>query len=87
MGGRIPELERLILEQAMTQPVSFYEVVRCNPGEGMVLRDVLIGGEMEVIERTASRMLRPGDLGYGQICELPEVTTLGRLAPLCITPS
>ncbi len=52
----------------------------------MVLRDVLIGGEMEVIERTASRMLRPGDLGYGQICELPEVTTLGRLAPLCIPP-
>ena len=32
------------------------------------------------------RMLRPGDLGYGQICELPEVTTLGRLAPLSIPP-
>ena len=87
MGSRLPELERLILEQATTQPLSFYEVVRCNPGEGMVLRDVLIGGEVEVIERTASRMLRPGDLGYGQICELPEVTTLGRLAPLCIPPS
>ena len=42
---------------------------------------------MDVIERTASRMLRPGDLSYGQICELPEVTTLGRLAPLCIPPS
>jgi hypothetical protein len=87
MGRRLPDLERLILEQAMTQPLSFYEVVRCNPGEGMVLRDVLIGGEVEVIERTASRMMRPGDLGYGQIFELPEVTTLGRLAPLCIPPS
>jgi SEC-C motif/Protein of unknown function (DUF2384) len=87
MGSRLPELERLILEQAVTQPLSFYEVVRCDPGEGMVLRDVLIGGEVAVIERTASRMLRPGDLGYGQICELPEVTTLGRLAPLCIPPS
>jgi hypothetical protein len=32
-------------------------------------------------------MLRPGDLSYGQICELPEVRTLGRLAPLCIPPS
>jgi hypothetical protein len=87
MGSRLPELERLILEQAMTQPLSFYEVVRCDPGEGMVLRDVLIGGEVEVIERTASRMMRPGDVGYGQICELPEVTTLGRLAPLCIPPN
>jgi hypothetical protein len=86
-GSRLPELERLILEQALTQPLSFYEVVRCNPGEGMVVRDVLLGAEMDVIERTASRMLRPGDLSYGQICELPEVTTLGRLAPLCIPPS
>jgi len=85
-GSRLPELEQLILEQAITQPLSFYEVVRCNPGESMVLRDVLIGGEVEVIERTASRMLQPGDIGYGQICELPEVTTLGRLAPLCIPP-
>jgi hypothetical protein len=85
-GSRLPELERLILEQALTQPLSFYEVVRCNPGERMVLRDVLLGAEMDVIERTASRMLQPGDLSYGQICELPAVTTLGRLAPLCIPP-
>jgi hypothetical protein len=86
-GSRLPELERLILEQALTQPLSFYEVVRCRPGEGMVVRDVLLGEEVEVVERAASRMLRPGDLGYGQLCELPEVTTFSRLAPLCISPS
>ncbi len=86
-GSRLPELERLILEQAFIQPLTFYEVVRCIPGEGMVVRDVLLGTEMDVVERTASRMLRPGDLSYGQICELPEVTTLGRLAPLCIPPA
>ena len=60
----------------------FYQVVRSDPGECMVLRDILIGGEAEVIERTASRIMRPGDLGYGQLWKLPEVTTLGRLAPL-----
>jgi hypothetical protein len=86
-GSRLPELERSILEQALTQPLSFYEVVRCHPGEGMVLRDVLLGDEVEVIEHAASRFLQPGDLGYGQLCELPEVTTFGRLAPLCISPS
>ncbi len=85
-GSRLGELEGLILEQATTQPVSFYEVVRCDPGEGMVLRDVLLGSETGVIERTASRMMRPGDLGYGQLCRLPEVTTLGRWAPVCIPP-
>jgi hypothetical protein len=86
MGSRLPALESLILEQATTQPLSFYEVIRCDPGERLLLRDVLIGGETEVIERAASEQLRPGDLGYGQICKLPEVTTLGRLAPLRITP-
>ena len=86
MGSRLPALESLILEQATTQPLSFYEVIRCDPGEGLLLRDVLIGGETEVIERAASEGLRPGDLGYGQICKLPGVTTLGRLAPLCISP-
>jgi len=50
-GSRLEELEGLILEQATTQPLSFYEVVRCDPGEGMVLRDVLIGGETEVVQR------------------------------------
>jgi SEC-C motif/Protein of unknown function (DUF2384) len=86
MGSRLPALESLILEQATTQPLSFYEVIRCDPGERLLLRDVLIGGETEVIERTASEQLRPGDLGYGQLCKLPEVTTLGRLAPLSISP-
>jgi hypothetical protein len=86
MGSRLPALESLILEQATTQPLSFYEVIRCDPGERLLLRDVLIGGETEVIERTASEQLRPGDLSYGQLCKLPEVTTLGRLAPLRISP-
>ena len=84
--GHLSELERLILEQATTQPLSFYEVVRSDPGEGMRLRDVLIGGEMEVTERTASQTLRPGDLAYGQLCRLPEVVTLGRMAPHVIPP-
>jgi hypothetical protein len=86
-GSRLPELERLILEQALTQPLSFYEIVQCHPGERLLLRDVLLGEEVEVVEHTASRMLRPGDISYGQLCELPEVTTFGRLAPLCISPS
>jgi SEC-C motif/Protein of unknown function (DUF2384) len=86
IGRRLSNLEGLILEQATTQPLSFYEVVRCDPGESMLLRDLLIGGETEVIERTASRLMRPGDLGYGQLWKLPEVATLGRWAPVCIPP-
>lgn len=85
-GSGLSELEALIFDRATTEPVSFYEVLRSEPGESLLLRDILIGGETEVIERSASRMLRPGDIAYGQIWRLPEVATLGRLAPLPIPP-
>jgi hypothetical protein len=79
-------LETRIIHQAISQPVSFYEIVRCNPGRSVVMRDVLIGGETEVEEHTASKTMRPGDVVYAQIWKLPEVATLGRLAPRSIPP-
>jgi len=84
--SRLSDLELLILEQAFSQPISFYEIVRSNPGRSVVLRDVLIGGETEVEEHTASKTMRPGDVVYAQIWKLPEVATLGRLAPRPISP-
>jgi hypothetical protein len=85
-ASRLPELERLILEQSIAQPIGFYEVIRCYPGHGMVLRDTLIGGETEVEEHGGSQSLRPGDLIYAQLCRLPGVTTLSRMAPISIPP-
>jgi hypothetical protein len=85
-GSRLSELEILILLQAISRPVSFYEVIRCDPGQSVVLRDVLIGEETHVEEHSGSRSMRPGDLVYGQIWILPEVNTLGRLGPRMIPP-
>jgi len=39
-ANRLSPLEQLILEQAITRPVSFYEIVGVNPGRGAVLRDI-----------------------------------------------
>jgi hypothetical protein len=83
---QLSELELLLLHQAISRPVSFYEVVRSDPGHGVRLRDLLIGEETEVEEHSASLQMRPGDLAYGQIWILPEVATLGRLAPRVIRP-
>ena len=79
--------EHMLLEQATTQPLSFYEVVQSRPGEGLLLKDLLIGGETEVIEHSASRELRAGDLVYGQIWDEQEFKTLGSSAPVVIPPS
>src|SRR5260370_811913 len=81
---RFTELDWLFIEQATTQPISFYEVLRTDPGRGMAVRDVLTGEETEVMERTASQTARPGDLLYAQIWHQPELAVLGCCAPLCI---
>ena len=83
---QLTAMERMFLEQAATQPLSFYEVVWNQPGDRMGMRDVLMGGETEVIERSGSRSLRPGDLLFAQIWHQPELAVLGSLAPLAIPP-
>jgi hypothetical protein len=83
---RLSETERLFIEQATTQPISFYEVLRSDPGRGMAVRDVLTGEETEVIERMASQTARRGDILYAQIWHEPEPAVLGCCAPLCIPP-
>ena len=83
---RLSALEHLILEQAITRPVSFYEIVRVHPGRGAVLRDILIGEETEIEEHSGSEMMRPGDVLYAQLWILPDVATLGRSAPIRIPP-
>ncbi len=85
-ASRLSELELSILEQAISRPVSFYEIILCNPGQNAVLRDILIGEETDVEEHTGTKTMRPGDIVYGQIWILPEVATLGRLAPNVIQP-
>ena len=85
-ASRLSALEHLILEQAIARPVSFYEIVRVNPGQGAVLRDILLGEETEIEEHSGSEMMRPGDVIYAQIWILPEVATLGRSAPIPMPP-
>ena len=84
----LSELDRLFLDQAATQPVSFHEVLSAEPGEGIALRDVLLGTESEVIERAASRSVRRGDILYAQVWNIREISILGcTTAPTCIPPN
>jgi hypothetical protein len=83
-GRRLTELQRRILEQAMSRPVSFYQVVTSKPGESFQLADVLTGAQAEVREHTASRQAAPGDLLYGSLWTLPDSVVLGYSAPIKI---
>jgi hypothetical protein len=85
-AAALPELQRQIIDQAVSRPVSFYEVVGCDPGRRVTLRDLLIGEETEIEDHAASKAMRPGAVAYAQIWILPEVAVLGRLAPRMIPP-
>jgi hypothetical protein len=78
--------ERMFLDQATTQPLTFYEVVWNQPGERVGVWDVLIGGETVVIERLGSKDLRRGDLLFAQIWHEPELSVFGSSAPIRIPP-
>jgi SEC-C motif len=85
-AGKLSDLERLFLAQARTQPVTFFEVLWTDPSERIGLRDILLGTETEVIERSASRSLRKGDIVYGQVWQLQGLSMMGSLAPIGIPP-
>ncbi|MBV9179909.1 MAG: DUF2384 domain-containing protein [Acidobacteria bacterium] len=83
---QLTAMERMFLDQATTQPLSFYEVVCNEPGERVGVRDVLIGGETAVVERSGSKDLQPGDLLFAQIWHEPKLCVFGSLAPIRIPP-
>ena len=66
-SGTLSDLEELILRLSIAQPVSFYEVLHCDPGHGMRLRDLFIGGEVEVEEHKGSEHVQMGDILYGHV--------------------
>src|SRR6266436_3828088 len=77
-------MESHLLIQAATQPLSFYEIVGCTPGERMTLSDILIGGETEVIEHTATLSIEEGEIIYGQLWKVAGLDVLGCSAPFRI---
>jgi hypothetical protein len=55
-----------------------------KPGESFQLIDVLTGSQSDVMEQMASQQARPGDLLYGSVWTLPDITVLGCSAPIKI---
>jgi Protein of unknown function (DUF2384) len=83
-GKNLSDLQRLLFEQATTQPFSFFEVLWSKAGERIGLRDILLGTETEVVERSASRGLQEGDIVYGHLWNLQTLSILGCVAPIPI---
>jgi hypothetical protein len=85
-GARLTALRREYIEACMAAPFSFHEVLRCEPGRGFRLRDVLTGTEVEVLERSGSEGVEPGELLFAKIVPVEGVALMEACAPVLIPP-
>jgi hypothetical protein len=58
----------------------------CDPGAGMILRDVMTRAEHAVTERSASQAMQPGDLLFGQLGSVDRLTILEASNGFAIPP-
>lgn len=59
---RLDDTEIQLIKAISGKPFSFLEVIRCDPGKGFLLKDVLTGEEIEVLERKGSASTHIGDI-------------------------
>jgi len=85
-GRRLDPLLRRYLESLLTAPFTFFEVLACEPGTGMTLRDVMTQEEHAVTERGASQGMQAGDLLFGQLASVDGLTMLEAFSGFAIPP-
>jgi hypothetical protein len=69
-GFRLPPLAKAYLEAMRDSAPGVYEVVAVEPGHGVTVRDLLIGGEaIDVIEVSGSRQMVPWDRIAARVVE------------------
>lgn len=62
------------LQSLLAGRFSFFEVLEVQPGEGLVLQDILDGRRHQVADHQASRMLKPHNLVYALLGEVDGVS-------------
>lgn len=75
-GGNLPEFERQFLEAAEAASPSFHVVSAVSPGEWIDLDDILTGTQCRVLESTASRTIRRGEVIYARVVTMQGVSIM-----------
>ncbi len=84
-GYLLPDDERLLAEQWLLVDRSVFEVEASRPGDGLTVRDLRTGDRHAVLDKLASRQLKPGHLVCTRV--LPAGDTmrfLGGLEPVAL---
>ena len=81
------DFDREFIEQACKSHPSFFVVERTVPGRSIDLKDILTGRHFHVLEQSASRMLRTGDMTFTRVVTAGGTSIMLGASPWVIPPS
>lgn len=81
------DFDREFIEQACESDPSFFVVESATPGRAIDLKDILTGRRFRVLEQSASRSLRPGDLTFTRVVTAGGASIMIGASPWIIPPS
>lgn len=87
LGDRLDPIARRYVEACCAAPFSFHEIVDCRSGHGFRLRDVLLGTEIDVIEKSGSQFVEPGDLLFAKVVAIEGIALVEGMGPVAIPPA
>ena len=84
---RLDSFAKRFVEEACSQPFSFFMVREVRPGARMTIRDLLTKREFDVHERRASKTLQRGSIIFSSVVTLDGESIMLGCAPCAIPPS
>ncbi len=81
------DFARRFIDEACSQPFSFFIVLNARPGVQLTIRDLLLKREFEVHERRASKTLKKGSILFTAVVTLDGDSIMLGCAPFVIPPS
>ena len=82
-----PDFHREFIVQACRSHPSFFVIESTAPGRSIELKDILTGRRFHVLEQSASRMLRAGDLTFTRVVTAGGTSIMLGASPWVIPPS
>ena len=83
---RLSKMERRFVELCVATDFSFHEVLKCQPGEGFILRDILLEREVFVTEHSASEAAQKGDILFAKVIQYDRIGLMVGCGPVLIPP-
>jgi hypothetical protein len=86
-GSRLDTFQQRFIKEICSQPYSFFMVTDVDPGESLMLRDLILGREITVHERQASATLLKASIIFTRIITMDNDSIMVGCAPTVIPPT